>query len=89
METHVVIFLKAIFLSATESYTKLMKIEKYIHQQKLEVINGQLNEDKYYEHELLKTQSQFESINRVLEPPIVFLEVINDENHKKFNQSRQ
>ena len=45
---------------------------------KLEVINGEITEGKYYEQELLKSEFDFESNNKILESFNVFLKINND-----------
>ena len=41
-------------------------------------INGEIIEGKYYEQELLKSEFDFESNNKVLESLNIFLEINND-----------
>ena len=45
---------------------------------KIEDINGEIIEGKYYEQELLKSEFDFESNNKVLESLIIFLKINND-----------
>ena len=45
---------------------------------KIEVINGEIKEGKYYEQELLKSEFHFESNNKVLESLNIFLKINND-----------
>ena len=45
---------------------------------KIEDINGEIIEDKYYEQELLKSEFDFQSNNKVLESLNIFLNVNND-----------
>ena len=45
---------------------------------KLEDINGEIIEGKYYEQELLKSEFDFESNNKVLESLNIFLKINND-----------
>ena len=53
---------------------------------KIEDINGEIIEGKYYEQELLKSEFDFESNNKVLESLNIFLKINND---KKQIQSRE
>ena len=45
---------------------------------KIEDMNGELIEDKYYEQELLKSEFDFETNNKVLETLNIFLNINND-----------
>ena len=45
---------------------------------KIEDSNGEIIEDKYYEQELLKSEFDFESNNKVLESLKIFLNINND-----------
>ena len=45
---------------------------------KIEDINGEIIESKYYEQELLKSEFDFESNNKVLESLNIFLKINND-----------
>ena len=45
---------------------------------KIEDINGEIIEGKYYEQELLKSEFDFESNNKVLESLNIFLKINND-----------
>ena len=45
---------------------------------KIEDINGEIIEGKYYEQELLKSEFDFESNNKVLEPLNILLKINND-----------
>ena len=45
---------------------------------KIENINGEITEGKYYEQELLKSEFDFESSNKVLESLNIFLKINND-----------
>ena len=47
---------------------------------KIEDINGEIIEGKYYEEELLKSEFDFESNNKVLESLNIFLNINNDKN---------
>ena len=47
-------------------------------------MNGEIIEGKYYEHEVLKSEFDFESKNKVLKSLYIFL---NLNNHKKQIQS--
>ena len=45
---------------------------------KIEDINGEIIEGKYYEQELLKSEFDFEFNNKVLEPLNILLKINND-----------
>ena len=62
--------------------SELFKVNEVIKTQpptyKLEDINGEIIEGKYYEQELLKSEFDFESNNKVLESLNIFLIINND-----------
>ena len=45
---------------------------------KIEDKNGEIIEGKYYEQEILKSEFDFESNNKVLESVNIFLDINND-----------
>ena len=53
---------------------------------KIEDMNGEIIEGKYYEQELLKSEFEFESNNKVSEPLNIFLNIIMTRN--RFNQAK-
>ena len=61
---------------------ELFKINEVLKTQpptyRIEDINGETIEGKYYEHELLKSEFDFESNNKVLESLNIFLNINND-----------
>ena len=54
--------------------------------QKIEDINGEIIKGKYYEQELLKSEFDFESNNKVLESLNIFLNINND--RKQIQQAK-
>ena len=50
---------------------------------KIKDINGEIKEDKYYEQELLKSEFDFESNNKVLESLNIVLSVNKYKDDKK------
>ena len=61
---------------------KLFKVNGVLNTQpltdKIEDMNGEIIEGKYYEQELLKSEFDFESNNKVLESLNIFLKLNND-----------
>ena len=61
---------------------ELFKVNEVLKTQpptyKIEDIKGEIIEGKYYERELLKSEFDFESNNKVLEPLNIFLNINND-----------
>ena len=61
---------------------ELLKVNEVLKTQpptyKIEDINGEIIEGKYYEQELLKSEFDFESNNKVLESLNIFLNKNND-----------
>ena len=61
---------------------ELFKVNEVLNTQpltyKMEDINGEIIEGKYYEQELLKSEFDFESNNKVLESLNIFLNINND-----------
>ena len=61
---------------------ELFKVNEVLKTQpttyKIEDINGEIIEGKYYEQELLKSEFDFESNNKVLESLNIFLNINND-----------
>ena len=61
---------------------ELFKVNEVLKTQppkyKIEDINGEIIEGKYYKHELLKSEFDFESNNKVLESLNIFLNINND-----------
>ena len=66
---------------------ELFKVNKVLKTQpptyKIEDINGEIREGKYFEQELLKPEFDFESNNKVLESLDIFLTVNKYEDDKK------
>ena len=63
---------------------ELFKVNEILKTQpptyKIGDINGEIIESKFYEQELLKSEFDFESNNKVLESLIIFLKIYNDKN---------
>ena len=70
---------------------ELFKVNEVLNTQpltyKIEDMNGEIIEGKYYEQELLKSEFDFESNNKVSEPLNIFLNIIMTRN--RFNQKKR